>query len=87
MLQINLPTMLAVFFFFLFLLKTAKSSESIATFYCIKENIDELSPLLLKTRSLIREMRQLIVKRNEPALECTRVIQKDWLKAQWFTKK
>ena len=75
------------FFFFFFLLKTAKSSESIATFYCIKENIDELSPLLLKTRSLIREMRQLIVKRNEPALECTRVIQKDWLKAQWFTKK
>ena len=75
------------FFFFFFLLKTAKSSESIATFYCIKENIDELSPLLLKTRSLIGEMRQLIVKRNEPALECTRVIQKDWLKAQWFTKK
>ena len=33
MLQMNLPTMLAFFF----LLKTAKSSESIATFYCIKE--------------------------------------------------
>ena len=33
MLQMNLPTMLAFFFW----LKTAKSSESIATFYCIKE--------------------------------------------------
>ena len=83
MLQMNLSTMLAGFF----LAKNSEVEEIHRDFLLHKGNLDELSPLLLKTRSLIQEMRQLIVKGNEPALECTSVIQKDWLKAQWFTKK
>ena len=53
-----------------------------------KGNLDVLSPLLLKTRSLT-ELRQLIesnVKGNEAPLKFTSVIQEDWLKAQWFTE-
>ena len=70
MLQMNLPTMLAGF-----LAKNSEVELIHRDFLLHKGNLDELSPLLLKTMSLVQEMRQLIVKRNEPALECTSVIQ------------
>ena len=54
-----------------------------------KGNLDVVSPLMLKTRSLT-ELRQLIesnVKGNEADLNCTSVIREVRPKAQWFTKK
>ena len=51
-------------------------------------NLDVISPLLWKTRSLT-ELGQLIesnVKGNEAPLKFTSVIQEFWLKAQRFTK-
>ena len=53
-----------------------------------KGNVDVVSPLLSKTRSLTesRQLTERNVKGNEAPLKFTSVIQEVCLKAQWFTK-